>query len=231
MNCHLLLCGFAVLQHCGLVYPPLMASPFSEFVPRYSLSHRALTYRRCLSLPERFPSRRRNGVRSDPCLRVEVLRARVCLSVEHHYTSGHMWVIDDDTDPVEQTLAGLGLEAVAARVVTLQAEAPCWLPSVLLAGFSPTQGAAPQRVAAAEADWLELGVSASLDGRRPALTLRLGRHADEIVLDHSFQHPARVRTLVPVAVPATVGDVRAHFGDDMAAAAVLLGEDRGRWFR
>ena len=158
---------------------------------------------------------------------MQVSRDAVLLSVEHHYSSGHMWVVDHHTDPVEETLQDLGLAELADTAARLQADAASWAPTVLLGLFVPTVGAKPDRVAPDEAEWLELGQSASPDGKLPNLTLRLGRVHDEIVLDHSFVWPERIRRLEPVAVPAGLADILAHFGEDMAAVARAHAAERG----
>lgn len=164
-------------------------------------------------------------------LRVTLLRDHVCLSVEHHYTSSHMWNQDWHRDPVQETLAALALEHVAQQGRDIQAEQARWEPAILLQQFTPMRGDEPWSCTPAEALWLELGVSFQPEGKLPNLTLRLGREEDQIVQDYSFSGGQRVRRLEPVSVPATLDDIAAHFGADMAAAAMQFAADRGRWFR
>ncbi len=94
---------------------------FHEFRADYDLGLRALCHRRVLPAPPGTPSRIRHGVRSDPLLRLTVLPDRVLLDIEHHYTSGHAWIIDDDRDPLTGDPEALCDPAIIARIATIQA--------------------------------------------------------------------------------------------------------------
>jgi hypothetical protein len=157
----------------------------------------------------------------------------VLLDIEHHYTSGHAWIIDDDRDPLTGDPEALCDPAIIARIATIQAER--FAPADLLALFEPRAGAGADRVPTAEADFIELGRSVTGDGRLPMLTLRLGRSHDEVVLDHSFVWPGPDRELVllarhePPATPAALADIAGRFGQDMARAAACFRADVRRW--
>lgn len=200
------------------------------FRPIYTLELKALTYQRSLGAPpEGHGSRLRQGLRSDPELRVVVLPEELRLEVAHHYTSGHMWVIDDERDRLEDPPEDVLPAAVLASIDALRADPSCWSPDAVLGLFRPMQGDGPEEIAPSEAAWLEWGASVTGDGKLPYLTLRLGREGCEIVQDHSFHFSESVRRLEPVARPATLDDVRAHFGEDMARAVAAFGQERSRW--
>ncbi|MFT5681533.1 MAG: hypothetical protein ACI8RZ_002439 [Myxococcota bacterium] len=206
---------------------------FHRFRADYDLGLGALCYRRVLPAPEDTPRRRKGSTRSDPSLRVTVLPDAVLLEIEHHYTSGHAWMIDEDRLPVDADLATVCDAQIVSEVAEIQANR--FAPTDLLALFEPRAGAGPNRVAPETADFLELGRSVTGDGKVPMLTLRLGRRHDEVVLDHSFVWPGPDRRLEllerhePPATPESLAAITTRFGADMARAAALLREDPRRW--
>ena len=210
---------------------------FSQYVPRYDLEIKALCYRRTFPAPERFPPRRRNGHTSDVEVRITVLPHTTMLSLMHHYTSGHAWMIDDDYPPIHEPVEALLSPQMLDEVAEIQADPARWTPEVLLGLFETRTDKGTQRVSAAQADFYELGQSAALDGRLPNLTLRLGRAHDEIVLDHSFRGLANEREIEhrerfePPATPAALAAIEATFGADMARAAAYFRQTRERWFQ
>ena len=210
---------------------------FFQYVPRYDLEIKALCYRRTLPAPDRYPPRRRRGVHSDVLLLVTVLPRAASLSLEHHYTSGHAWMIDDDRPAVDEPLGALLTPEQIDAIAALQADEALWHPDVLLGLFEPRTDTGTQRASPAEADFYELGQSATLDGKLPNLTLRLGRQHDEIVLDHGFRWPAPAREIEhrarfdPPATPAALSAISEAFGADMARAAAHFRQTRSRRFQ
>ena len=76
-----------------------------RFRPRYDLLYKAMVYVRSVEVPSHSASPQlRHGVRSDPEYLLRVYRTRAVLEVVHHYTSGHMWVVDQGREPVSGPL-------------------------------------------------------------------------------------------------------------------------------
>lgn len=198
--------------------------------PDYDLARRALVYRRFLPAdPDRFPPRRRHGSRNDPTLAITLHRPRVTVEVEHHYSSGHAWLVDPDRQPVlagvEPAEPALGVLLGAREVAGIRAlleDPERWAAPVLAGLFEPRRGAEPDRASPDEADCWELGRSQRGDGKLPYLTLRLTCRGREIVLDHSFSGYPRLRRLEPVHVPAGDTDIVRCFGEPVLAAARWL---------
>ena len=203
---------------------------WNSYSPDYDLERRALVYRCALEAPRPLPARSRHGSQSQPSLRITAHPAQLTVEVEHHYTSGHAWMIDDDrdlllatADPADPALADLLPPSALQALQALLADADRWRPAVLAEQFTRYLGTSPDPVYTPEdGDTWELGRSRTLDGRLPYLTLRLTPTGREIVLDHSFSGPLRQRRLEPVHVPATDADIVACFGADVLAAAQRL---------
>ena len=201
-----------------------------RFRPRYDLLYKAMVYVRSVEVPSHSASPQlRHGVRSDPEYLLRVYRTRAVLEVVHHYTSGHMWVVDQGREPVSGPLDEHISAELLDEITDLQADDAAWGPELLLGLFTPYQGAGLYSVEPAEADWLEWGSSASFDGKLPDLTLRLGHRCTEIVLNHSFGSMDAERQLEAVVSPAGPRDIREQFGEDMARAAEFFAGNPSRW--
>ncbi len=210
---------------------------FSEFRPCFGLQLKALCYRRLFPAPDHFPRRHRHGTRSDVFLRVTVLPHTAQLHLEHHYTSGHAWMSDEDRPQVDESLGTLLSTEQLAQVRAIQADRDAWAAEVLLGLFTPMTDTGTQPVSADQAEFFELGRSVSFDGKVPLLTLRLGRLHDEIVLDHSFVWPNKERRIerrVRLAPPGTaeaLSAIQEAFGADVARAAAHFHQTREPRFR
>jgi hypothetical protein len=207
-----------------------------HYKPQFDLALRAICYRGIFGAPSRFASRRRHGTRSEVAVRVTVLPDDVLLHLEHHYASGHAWMIDDDRPRVDEPLAAVLSPEQCTEVATLQADESRWTPEVLLGLFAAMTDTGGNPVPPAEADFFELGQSVTFDGRLPMQTLRLGRTHDEIVLDHGMSWPSRERQLTertrlePPGTPAALRAIEAVFGPQMARSAALFHTTRERRF-
>lgn len=190
----------------------------------YELSSRAFVYRRAQAAdPRLVPPRQRYGLQSAPFLGIVTHRAWIRVEEEHHYTSGHAWIIDDDrpvllqAEGVTPALRALVGEATGAALARLCADAGRWGPAVWRSLLVPMRGAAPDRVPPEEADVWELGRSITGDGRLPSLTLRLHPTHAEVVRDHGFSGPVRERHLEVLHPTADDATITALFGEEVLA--------------
>jgi hypothetical protein len=122
----------------------------------------------------------------------------------------------------DPALVGVLGEAELAELRAALDHPERWRPEVLAGLFEPRKGRGPHRVPVEEADALELGRSATADGRLPYLTLRVLRGERQIVWDHSFRGWPQERELEAVVVPADDAAVVAHFGAEGLAAVEWL---------
>lgn len=188
-----------------------------------------------------LPARTLHGCPGTPTVEVWAFPDRVALALHHRFepgggmdvteAHGQRWAFASErlrwSPPPLSEAACAALRAHYAEPRWWDAEA--WTAQALAVFRRRT--ARGDDVPAGEADGYELAASET----HPALTLRLGRARDELVLDHGRAAPSRERRTEPRPLPGPEpgpgpGWISEAFGAEVARVAQAFGEDRGRWF-
>jgi hypothetical protein len=194
----------------------LPAVGFGHYTADYDLGRKTLVWRCALpAAPERFPPLTRHGLRSEPMLHVAAHPRRVEVELEHHFTSGHAWLVEREAPPLvtvasaeaPELRALLGDEPIAALRACL-ADPSRWTPEALAGLFTPRGEGDAARPRA----W---DLSRSSDGKLPYTVLRVSQEGLQILLEH----PAGEEVLDPLASDEVVV---AAFGAEALEAARWL---------